>query len=158
WNFFRMSPMSPRPTASGLMMESVRSTIMDLPLKRLFHRLADQCRRRGGANARGLERRDFFLRRALAAGDDRARMSHALARRRGLPDDEGSPWFFHVRLHPGGGFFLVAAADLADHHDRLGGGIVVEKLQHVDEADAVHGVAADADTGGLSESDARQLV
>ena len=51
------------------------------------------------------------------------------------------------------GFFLGAAADLADHDDRLGRVVGEEQLEHVDEVGAVDRIAADADRGGLAEAD-----
>ena len=47
--------------------------------------------------------------------------------------------------------FLVAA-DLADEHDAVGLRIGEEQLEAFDEADAVHGIAADADGGRLAET------
>ena len=58
--------------------------------------------------------------------------------------------FLHVLLDEVGGFFFGAAADLADHDDGFGLGVVVEHAQHVDVVGAVDGVAADADAGGLA--------
>ena len=56
-----------------------------------------------------------------------------------------------------GRLVLGAAADLADHDDRLGLGVGQEQLQHLDEVGALHRVAADADAGGLAEAGRRGL-
>ena len=47
---------------------------------------------------------------------------------------------------------LLLAADLADHHDRLGLGVLVEHVEDVDEVGADDRVAADADAGGLADA------
>ena len=57
-----------------------------------------------------------------------------------------------------GRLFLGAAADLADHDDRLGLRIVLEQLQAIDEVHAMDRVAADADAGALAEADLRGLL
>ncbi len=56
------------------------------------------------------------------------------------------------RLNELGRVFLGRAADLADHDDRLGGGVRQEHFQHVDEFRALDRVAADADSGGLPKA------
>src|SRR5512139_1960037 len=66
-------------------------------------------------DAAGLHHRELLLRRALAAGDDRAGVAHALAGRCGDAGDEAHHRLLHVLLHPLGGGLLVGAADLADH-------------------------------------------
>jgi hypothetical protein len=48
-----------------------------------------------------------------------------------------------------GGGLLGAAADLPDQDDALGLVIRLEALQAGDEVQAVDGIAADADAGGL---------
>src|SRR5690606_35212273 len=54
--------------------------------------------------------------------------------------------------------FFGAAADLADHDDRLGRIVLEEQFEHVDEIGAVDRIAADADGGGLAEADLGGLV
>ena len=49
------------------------------------------------------------------------------------------------------GVLFGRAADLADHHDRLGLRVGEEHLQHGDEFGALDRIAADADRGGLAE-------
>ena len=100
----------------------------------------------------------FSCRRALAAGDDRARMAHALARRRGHAGDEADHRLSHVGLDPARAVFLVGAADLADHDHRFGLRIVVEHLHHVEVLQAVDRVAADADARRLAEAELHQLA
>ena len=95
-----------------------------------------------------LHRLDLGLRAAFAAGDDRAGMAHAAARRRGDAGDEADHRFFDlVVLDEVGGVFLGAAADLADHDDALGLRIGEEHLQHLDMLGALDRIAADADAG-----------
>ena len=57
-----------------------------------------------------------------------------------------------------GGFLLLRAADLADEYDAVGLRVVVEQLEHVDERGAVYRIAADADRGGLSDSQSGELT
>src|SRR5690606_4424735 len=57
----------------------------------------------------------------------------------------------------GSGFF-VAAADLAHHHDAFSLRITLEQLDHVDEIQPAHRIAADAHAGALAEADAGGLV
>jgi hypothetical protein len=47
--------------------------------------------------------------------------------------------------------FLGVAADLADHDDALGLGVLQEQSEAVDEVGAVDRIAADADAGRLAE-------
>ena len=63
-----------------------------------------------------------------------------------------------VRLDPGGGLFLGAAADLADHDHGVGVRIRREQLQRVDVRGADQRIAADADAGGLAHAEPRELV
>ena len=59
-------------------------------------------------------------------------------------------------LDEGAGPLLGVAADLADHHDRVGLRVFLERLQAVDVRGPDDRVAADADRGG--EADVAQLV
>ena len=65
----------------------------------------------------GLEGAHLVGGRALAAGDDRAGVAHALALGRRLPGDEPGHRLLHVRLDERRGLLLGGAADLADHDD-----------------------------------------
>ena len=89
-------------------------------------------------------------------------MAHAAARRGGAAGNEADDRLAAALLRFVGkelrGFFLRAAADLADHHDGLGLVIREEHVEHVDEVGAVHRIAADADRRGLPEADLRGLV
>ena len=71
-------------------------------------------------HAGGGQRRHLLGRRAFAAGDDRAGVAHAASGRRRLARDEADDRLLEVRLDPGGGLFLGAAADLADHDHGVG--------------------------------------
>src|SRR6185436_692554 len=101
---------------------------------------------------------ELLIGSALAAGDDRAGVAHALARRRRHTGDEADDGLLHVGLDPARRFFLVAAADLAHHDHRLGLRIVVEHLEDIDVLQAVDGVSAHADAARLSETDRGQLA
>src|SRR5262249_14142075 len=50
------------------------------------------------------------------------------------------------------------AADLADHHDRLGGAVLREQLEGCGVVGADDGIAADADAGGLADAQGRELI
>src|SRR6185295_9172719 len=57
-------------------------------------------------HARGLERLELLLSRALAARDDRARVSHALARRSRCATDEAHDRLLELALDVISGLFL----------------------------------------------------
>ncbi len=115
-------------------------------------------RRGGDMDARALHGLDLFLGAALAASDDRPRMAHATARRRGEPGDEADRGFLDLGLlEELGGLFFRRAPDLADHDDGLGLGVTQEQVQAVDEVGAVDRIAADADAGGLTQVHRRGL-
>ena len=56
------------------------------------------------------------------------------------------------------GFLLGLSPDLANHDNSLGGGIIDEQLQAVDEVCSIEGISPDADTQGLAEADSGGLV
>ena len=91
-------------------------------------------------------------------GDDRARVSHATSGGRRLPRDESDHGLLHTIVNEARGLLLVRAADLTHHRDGLRLRIVLERLEHVDEARAVDRVTADPDTGRLADAGARELV
>ena len=107
---------------------------------------------------RCLERVLLRLGGARGAGDDRARVAHRLAGRRGEAGDVGDDRLRHLRLDEVGGLLLLVAADLADHHDVLGLRVGLEPLEDVDERRADDRVAADADDRRVAEAHLRQLV
>src|SRR6266542_6009355 len=84
-------------------------------------------------------------------------MSHSTAGRRGLAGDETDHGLFHFLFHEPRGILLVGAADLSDHHYRLGFAIGFERGKAVDEIRPVDRVAPDAHARGLTESGARHL-
>src|SRR4051812_48035207 len=100
WIMARISPDCPAATASGLMMENVRS--IDISLETALDLFA-QFRGRGAYRDSGVFH-SFDLVRGLpaAAGDNRAGVAHAPSRRRGLPGHETDHRLLHVRLHIGG--------------------------------------------------------
>src|SRR6185503_8377193 len=85
-------------------------------------------------------------------------MSHAASRGRGLACDESDHWLPDVFLDVFRGGLFGAAADLADHDDGVGIGILVEQPDGVNEGGADDGVAADADAGRLSDPQAGELA
>src|SRR5580700_392189 len=91
--------------------------------------------------------------RPAAPGDDRARVPHALARRRGDAGDVGDDRLADEAADVVGSCLLVAAADLPHQDDAARARIALEQLEHIDEIHAAHRVAADADAGALTESD-----
>ena len=155
WIMARISPAWPAATASGLMMENVRSIAHSRLVLNLF---ADVGGRGADGDAGGLHGRDFVLGLAAAAGDDGAGVAHAAAGRRGLAGDEADDRLLHVLLDVGGGRLFGVAADFADHDDGVGVGVVVEELEGVDEGGADDGVAADADAGGLADAELGELA
>ena len=100
-------------------------------------------------------------RRPFAAGDNRARVSHAPPGGGGAPGDEADDRFataaLGLVLEKLGGVLFGLAADFPDHHDRLGLGIGHKHGEHIDEFQALDRVAADPDRGRLPETLARRL-
>src|SRR6185437_16046434 len=90
--------------------------------------------------------------RAFAAGNDRAGVTHALARGRTGAGDERDDGFLHVFLDEFGGFLFGAAADFADHDDALRLFIILEQSQAIDEVQTIDRIATDADAGALAEA------
>src|SRR5690606_21343011 len=123
-----------------------------------LHRDAELRRIGRDRDARGLHGADLVRGRALAAGDDRPGVPHALARRRRAARDEADHRLGDVLLDVGGGSLLGVAADLADHDDGLRVGVLLEGLQTVDEVGPVQRVAADAHGGRLPGAELGELV
>ena len=90
------------------------------------------------------ERRHLGLGGALGARDDGAGVAHLAARRGGDAGDVTDDGLGHVVLDEPRRLFFGRPADLPDHHDGAGVGVLLEGGQAVDEARARHGVAADA--------------
>ena len=88
-----------------------------------LHHLQQSVRHlRGGrrnANAGRFERGNLCRRRAFSAADNRARVAHAPARRRGRARDKTRDGLLAVRFDPLRGFFFGGTADLADHDDTV---------------------------------------
>src|SRR5271166_4841773 len=138
----------------------VASSAIGTPRRELEHRLQQLAhfgRVARDLDAAGCHDRELFLGCAFAARDDRAGVAHALASWRGDAGDKADDGFAHVHLDPLCGGLLVGAADLADHDDRVGFRIVVEKLEHVDVLETVDRVPADAHRRGLPEPQFGQL-
>src|SRR5208337_4380741 len=88
--------------------------------------------------------------RTLAAADDGAGVSHAASGRRSCAGDESRHRLFAVHFDPIGGFFLGAAANLADHDNAVRVRVGIEQFDDIQVRGAVHRVAADTDTGALA--------
>src|SRR6266545_240713 len=97
------------------------------------------------AKTRVNPRLNFFRSRSLAAGDDRAGVTHATPRRRRLSGDESHDWFSNVVLCERCGFLFSSAADLADHHDSIRLIISLEQSQRVNVRGADNWIATNAD-------------
>src|SRR5690242_3917845 len=108
-----------------------------------------------GADARCCHGRVFIFRCALTSADDGARVAHAASWRRSLAGDETDNRLFHAGPDPCRGLFLGVAADFTDQNDGARIGIVVKKLDGIEEGRADDGVAADADAGGLADAEKR---
>src|SRR3954447_1871887 len=152
----RVSPNenSPPPISTSLVSGSVRSmwrAFIELLLPHLSHFRTHLARRLYDVNAGRFERGHLLRRGAFAAADDRAGVAHAASRRCRLSRDERDDRLRHVRFHERGRFFLRRAADLADHDDRFGGVIGLERGQAIDEVGARQRIAADPDRGRLAE-------
>src|SRR5829696_6125029 len=111
-SFWVTPPITFLATASGLMIEKVRSIAMTwvlqtagVPrsLQQLGEGLAHLGGRRRHRDTGGLEGRDLGLGVALATRDDRAGVAHALARRRGDAGDERRDRLLDVVLDELGG-------------------------------------------------------
>src|SRR5215217_4128014 len=148
---------SPFPSLPYLVTDYEReSGNNELALQNFGQGLAEPCRRWRHRDARRFHGGNLRLGVTLAARNDGAGMAHAAARRRGASGDEADHRFLAAALglvdEELRGVFFPRAADLADHHDRLGGLVGEQHLQHIDELCALHRVAADADRRGLAEA------
>src|SRR5690606_10444647 len=111
--------------SSGTMMFSgVRSSRKCMPWlrpdrpgrsERLPDQIHDLDRTARDADAVLLEGADLLRCGAGRAADDRAGVTHAAARRCGLPGDEADDRLGQALADEGGGLLLIGAADLADH-------------------------------------------
>ena len=122
----------------------------------LAHQLGGRGRRLADLDADGLERFLLRLRGAGGAGHDRAGVAHRLAlgggEARDVADDRLGDVLLDVRRRA----LFGVAADLADHHDRVGLRVVLERLEAVDVGGADDRVAADAH--GRGEAEVAQFV
>src|SRR5580658_6438648 len=120
-----------------------------------LHDVADQSGGLAGGLAdadAGLLQRFFLgLGGTGGAGDDRAGVPHRLAFGRGEPGHVPDDRLGQVLLDEGSGALLGVAADLADHHDGVGLGVLLEGLQAVDVRGPDHRVATDPDGGGEAD-------
>src|SRR4051794_24966193 len=85
-------------------------------------------------------------------------MTHPSAWWGRLAGDEPDNRLLHFLPDESGGFLLIGAADLADHHHGFGCRILLERIETVDEVGAVDRIAADSNAGSLADTGARHLV
>src|SRR5262249_918019 len=78
--------------------------------------------------------------------------------RRSLPRDEGNHRLLEIRFDPRGGVLFGRPADFPDHDDGVGVWILREQFQRIDVRGSDERIATDTDAGGLSETEASQLV
>ena len=84
-------------------------------------------------NAGGSHHFVFFLCRARPAADDGAGVTHAAARRRRLSCDEPNHGLANAGADKFRGLLLSISANLTDHDDAVGIGIVIEKANGIEE-------------------------
>lgn len=111
-------------------------------------------------DASGLERGDLVSGTTLASSNDCTSVAHATAWWGSLSSNEAHSGKVAVVVlaKPFGSFFFGLSADLANHDDTLGLGIVNELCQYIDEVGAVEGVSSDSDDGRLSQALCGSLV
>ena len=85
-------------------------------------------------------------------------MPQAPARRRAQAGDKGDHGFGKMIEDKVGGLLFGASAYFADEHHRLGVGILVEGRKAIDEISADYRIAANADTGRLTQAGPAQLL
>src|SRR5271169_1072483 len=126
----------------------------DLGPQHLVHRRADGGGRFRDHDSGALQRLHLVAGAAFAAGNDRAGMAHAPARRCGAAGDEPDDRLFPARrFQKIGTVLLRTAADFANHDDRLGLVVGEKHLEDLDEVRAVDRIATDADAARLPETD-----
>ena len=139
--------MQKRPRIAGAFVlplftsAGVALVVETLLLEEFHHRLADVGDGVSDGDARRVEGCNLVRCRALAAGDNRAGVSHALARRRLTTGDERRHrLILHILLNPLRGILLCRAADLTDDENCVGVRVVLEELERVDEVGTLDGV------------------
>src|SRR5579863_615425 len=99
-----------------------------------------------------------FLRRAVTRGrDDRARVAHPPPSGRGKTGDIADDRLRGIGCDPDGSLGFLRPADLADHEDRVGLGVLLEELEHVEKRRAIDGISADPDARGNADAEDRHL-
>src|SRR6516165_2881328 len=130
----------------------------DLGPQHLAHRCANRGGRFGDDHPGAAQRLHLVARTPLTSGDDRAGMAHSPARRSRAAGDKPDDRLLRPRgLQKIGARLLGAAADFADHDDRLGLVVGEKHLEDLDEVRAVDRVAADPDTARLPQANRRRL-
>src|SRR5690606_2262072 len=151
-----MNRKNKNPAEAGFLI--LAQCLLHCPAGQLGQCLADISQGANGFHTGVFQSGKLLVSSTLTTGDDRTGMAHALACRSSHTRDVGHDRLGHVGLDVGRGFFLGAAADLADHDDGLGLRVVLEQLQNVDEAGARDRVATDTNTAGLAETGVSGLL
>ena len=85
-------------------------------------------------------------------------MSHASAWRCSLPGNESDYRLGNVFFNVVRRFIFCAAADFTDHANCFGATVSLEKFQHINKPCADDRIATDSYTGGLTDTQRRQLT
>src|SRR5215210_6305986 len=135
---------------AGCHPEPPNLTPAPLPAEGLGHQLRNLGRVGRSPDSGAAQGLALRLGRALAAGDDCPSVAHRLAlggREARYVGDDG---LLHLLLHEPGGELLGVAPDLADHHDAVGLGILLEFAEDLDEVRADDRVAPYPDGRALA--------
>src|SRR5690606_250378 len=118
----------------------------------LPHRHAHEIRPRRYQHARLSQRADLSLCATGPANRQRAGVTHSPLGRCVLADYEGNDRLIRLQLpNQSRGLLLVAAPDLTNQDDTLGGGIVEKKSDTLRQSDAMHWISTNADGGRLAQ-------
>src|SRR5262245_12982383 len=101
-------------------------------------------------NSCGLHCRHLLTRSSLPTSNNRTRVTHPTAGRRGLSANETDDRLRHIRLDVCRRLFFCSASDFTDHDDTGGFGILIEQFDRIDEVRSDDWIAANADTRGLA--------
>src|SRR4051794_20095118 len=151
WILARIAPALPAATASGLMIANVRSILFSC-FEQSLHFFAHDRRCLTHRDAGRFHCGNLVRSFAGTAGDNSARVTHAPSWRCGLSGDESDNRLLHIGLDVLRGGLFRTAADLANHDDRFGAGIVVEELNRVRKRGPDNRITSDSDTGGLTDA------
>ena len=122
-----------------------------------FQCFADIRQAANGFHACGFQSSEFLIRSTFTTGNDGTRVAHTFAFRRSHTSDVTHNWLGDVLFDVRSRFFFSATADLTDHDDRFGLRIFFEHFENIDKVRARDRVAADTNTGRLTETVIRGL-